>query len=162
MPEIIRPNSEVNAAWFTPTVGNIDDAVLDPTAGDGITAVEGPGASGEQAYGFPAPSIQRVGSIVLKMYAMRDASGPTEFDVRLKVNGVFTASQSVSIGTSFGWVTATFSGQWTAITAIESWITINAMGPAQQGIVDVLYLELSRVAAKTFSGRSPTIKSPIV
>lgn len=96
----VRPTSAVSAVWNISTVGNIDDAVTQPTAGDGLRIRKTGSASQAQAYNTDNPSESGTMSSVTVWYYGRipDLDFIARLTlIRVQLNGTWFSSGAISV-----------------------------------------------------------------
>lgn len=155
-----RPGTEVNAAWDSPAVGNIDDNVTTPTAGDGYVAVaDNKDDNAEQIYGgFTwdadlATTYSSITSIKWHVRCKDDGGYDLTLDARIKINGSWTSAQQITYTGSFAAYELEFTGSWSPahVAACE---VGNLIGSNPELNVDWLYLEVDGVLAGSGAGCS--------
>lgn len=159
MTEVIRPSTQINSAWDTPTVGNIDDPVVTGQAGDGLVASCDVGDdNAEQIYGgfthATAASLaeiySEINTITVHIRA-RDIGGlDTDVDVRVLVNAVWTSQVNVDISAgSFTWYFASWgSGSWDPADVDDIQLGIK-VGNNPELEFDVVYIEVDGTEASS-------------
>jgi hypothetical protein len=125
IPEICRPISAVSQAWNDYNVSNIDDAVVNPNAGDGSCI----GASKledntTQSYNLAQPASKFIGIIdkITVDIRARKVEAPGNPSVSITINGVTLAAQTIVLTTSFAYYTKTFVGHWSLADLLAGFI----------------------------------------
>jgi hypothetical protein len=105
--QICRPIANVTSVWNANTYANIDDAVLDPAAGDGVTITANASDDNEtQSYKIALPVIPvMVDLLTLEIYSKGGGAYPT-FVANLIVNGVTVRTSNIFAGSDYGWTAA--------------------------------------------------------
>lgn len=147
--ETVRPTSVVSAVWSVSTVGNIDDAVSEPSAGDGLTCRKNGSSAQSQGWNCGSPvgtGTCSAAKVWLLMFA-EDESDVTINEIRVRLNGSWytTGSVATDLTTSSTWYGFTFTGSYgnmaTIAPAFE--VTLQGSGSSSRGHVDVGYIELT-------------------
>jgi len=147
--ETVRPTSVVSAVWPISTVGNIDDVVSQPSAGDGLTCRKN--GSSTQAQGWNCGSPVGTGTcssakVWLLMYA-EDDDDVTVNVVRVRLNGSWYTTGAIGtfLTTSGTWYGFTFTGSYGSMSTIAPAfeVTLQGSGSSSRGYVDVGYIDLT-------------------
>jgi len=155
----IRPDANVNAVWDFYDYTNIDDAVTEPTAGNGDEAShQDPSTGAAQIWGM-ADLDDTAGVTVTEvkvwMYANNGiiVGGPAT--VRVKVDGTWSATQNITGG--WAWTSYTFAiSQPAGAGEIEIEIDTQTLGKSDLIGVDVLYAVVTYTATPPATPPSAT------
>lgn len=147
--EIVRPTSVISAVWTVSTVGNVDDVVTQPTAGDGLINRKTGTAAQAQGWNHGTPTNTGTITAVTVWVYCRDNVDEAQIDsLRIRLNGSWTTysgSLPVAANGSYTWHSFTFTGlsvdMATSAPAVE--ITASGADSTSRFEVDVLYMELT-------------------
>lgn len=146
------------ASWTVTTVGNIDDAVQQPTAGDGAVCSYGPSALAPDVasgrWNFGVSGTQPVVKVVVWYCAKCDSNGDGSFtNIQLRYTSagilrVRNQAVTTSLTDTFGYFSAEFTGAdiigFASVTSCQ--VQIDAALATVDGFVqlDVLYVDVQR------------------
>lgn len=164
--ETLRPDEDVSSAWSTTTVANIDEAVADPTPGDGAICQAVVADDGEpQIFGFPlaagvddADATQgwdHARALIVKLYCKTTVDTLVRVDVRVRANSSepWSLYQQFHSTTSYAWETCAFVlPQPVRYTDVEPQVEITPSGISGGGAsfdLDTLYVEVRGVSLTT-------------
>lgn len=149
---IVRPNGDTTTIQWTSTATThyteIDEAVIQPTAGTTTDFVNNAGAaSNVDRYTMGSvSSIIQATQIVVWVYAYSSKNN-SGMSVDLYYNGSLQSQGSVTLGTSYGWRSATFSGLTLSQSDLDS-VEIEITGDAggRTYYVATLYADVTYTA----------------
>lgn len=112
--EIMRPTGDITTTWGNPTWSKINDNVLQPSAGDGITAGRVNTESTESVVSFGTPiGVGTVTSITVWWYFNCELDD-FAIEARVKTNGIWSSPQITGRANSstgaYIWESLTWSG----------------------------------------------------
>lgn len=152
--ETVRPISAVSAVWNVSTVGNIDDAVSQPTAGDGLRIQKKGSAVQAQQYNMrnPTNSGTMTEAKVWILGRIPDLDFIAKITlIRISLNGTWYSSGAMALemADSYTWygTTISVSGEINGCAPIVELTGQGFDGSNSQLDVDVLYADLTYTAA---------------
>ena len=138
--ETLRPISNGNTLWIENTYLNIDDAVVEPSDGDGNSIrANKDDNNDEQLYNLEKPTRAKT-SVRVWIRSYHEASNG--MTVRLYV-GETMQSANILQGTSYAWASIEFAGTWSKaeFNTLFQVGFIPAADEDQTQYVDVLYTD---------------------
>lgn len=136
--DILRPLAAESATWAGFDITQIADEVVEPNAGDSVTAVAD---TAEQVVTMGAPAAEgysHVSRIEIKLLAAR-ALGDADLVVRVRIGGKWLAPITVVLTDDLAWHTASYE-----VSTSRGELSDLAVGLAKDGtalaIIDVLYV----------------------
>ena len=151
--EILRPSGNVNTLWVTNSFSNINEVVINPAAGGGgsVQADDGD-ESEEQIWSFPSlSSLTAITSVDIHIYH-RDTgiSGDPPAGVRIKVGGVWSASQDFNYNGTYSWDSNAYGGTWVDSDFVNFEVGVtapNSIGSGREYELSTLYAEITGTSA---------------
>ncbi len=145
--QIKRPAGNDNALWLVNTYVNIDDAIEDPTVGDGITCYADQSDDNEEQIwnidDVDEPFMWSIDRVVLKFYCWEDEEPPV-LDVRIFVGSSWSSTQLLFLDDILtpSWKTLTFDGTWDKAdfeADFKVGVKTGAMNGNEESHIDALY-----------------------
>jgi hypothetical protein len=134
--EILRPSGNVNALWAANSFSLIDEVVINPAAGgvDKCIADDGD-ESEEQIWSFPSlTTLTAITDVDVHIYHSDSGiSGDPPVGVRIKVGGVWSASQNFNYTGTSSWDTNNYAGTWAGTDFDDFEIGVTAPGSIGSG-----------------------------
>lgn len=148
---IVRPIADLINGSAVGNFSSVNDAVVDPTAGDGFPMTWTDDQSGN-AYrakmGPMPPYLGTASQVVMKVYCKSDISMYCYMTMLL--NGVQLASSTLTVTSSYAWYTLTYTGTLTKtqLSGLQCQFTPdNLSGKNDDAALDVMYAEITYVEA---------------
>ena len=158
---VCRPTADANTLWADYGYADIDEAVTQPTAGDGLDNYADQDDDDErQAYtcSKPVGSYATVTQVVVWVYTKKVGS-PGAFTVGFQTNSTWYMSSPITLTTSYAWYSATLTagGPWTK-AQIDAQFELGVMCGTMPTGSNEIYVDTLYVVATTMeSGFVPTI-----
>jgi hypothetical protein len=165
--QILRPIGNINTAWANFDYQQIDDAVIDPTAGDATGLfVDNADDTKTQKWSLPSSLLRTLTRIDFHVNGSRGAVSGGSMTLSLRANGVEIESAAIrltAITPVFGWDSISKTKSLgNPAGSLELWAT-SSHGMTDSDTYDVIYVLLTgSLRGSALRGRSPSIKSPIV